>query len=477
MQDAQILPVGIARPLLNQRIVGHAEMARGKQFLSVAIVREGAGLAHQPVDDVPIVDAMLVAAAQPRQMLDPLLRVPHFQVFHEETDLDLLADQPAGHGIAVAIDVNQTAAIDAGLQTLARFQAPSRQRSELGAFFLQPVTPAGIEKREPLLQELRIGFSTGEVPASAQHQGLVDGGLEAMVPLFDVAVFVGVVGLDLLAGHAVVGQQCLIPLCELFFIGEVVDGRAHAIGAMPLRDAAEFEQRILQTRAEAFKALREADRRRLPIRVGQHKMVDHVVEALPLDAHAQVVHHGEIGGAEPPGLMNLGEEDFLGRTGTGTPATDVALQRPQLVVGEAARMAPLQFFEDGLGLQPGLGFEQLAHAAPHLREGIGTRAPGVGQDGFAGPFAELAIFACGLLVHVRPPRRLGQRFAVGQQAEQLLDLLVRNHRNPPCARKLRSAYGQQLPGKSNCRQPTAVIVVGAGNCRWAGKSNCRRREE
>jgi hypothetical protein len=477
VQDAQIFTVGIARPLLDQRIVSHAKMARGEQLLTIAVVSEGAGLAHQPVDDVPIVDAMLVPSAQPRQMLDLLLRVPHFKVFHEEADLDLFADQPAGHGVTVAIDMNQAAAIDASLQTLARFQTSSRQRSELGALFLQPVTPAGIEKRQSLLQELRIGFATGEVPAAAQHQGLVDRGLEAMVPLFDVAVFVGVVGLDLLADHAVVGQQCLIPLCELFFIGEVVDGRAHAIGAVPLRHAAEFEQRVLQTLAEAFKALREADRCRLPVRVGQHKMVDHVVEALTLDAHAQVVHHGEIGGAEPPGRMDLGEEDFLGRARAGAPAADVALQRPQLVVGEAARVAPLQFLEDGLGLKPRMGFEEFAHRGPNLREGIGPGAPGVRQNGFAGPFAKLAVFACGLLVHVRPPRRLRQRFAVGEQTEQLLDLLVRNHRNPPCARKLRSAYGQQLPGKSNCHQPTAVIVVGASNCRWAGKSNCRRREE
>jgi hypothetical protein len=477
VQDAQIFTVGIGRPLLDQRIVSHAKMARGEQFLAIAIVSEGAGLAHQPVDDVPIVDAMFVASAQPRQVLDLLLRVPHFKVFHEEANLDLFADQPAGHGIAVAIDVDQAAAIDAGLQTLARFQAPSRQWPELASLFLQSFASAGIEKRQPLLKELGIGFAAGEVPAAAQHQGLVNRGLEAVVPLFDVAVFVGVVGLDLLAGHAVVGQQCLIPLGELFFIGEVVDGRAHAIGAMPLGHAAQFEQRVLQTLAEAFKALRETDRCRLPVRVGQHEMVDQVIEALPLDAHAQVAHHGEIGGAKPAGFMDLREEDFLGRTGTGAPAADVALQRPQLVVGEAARMAPLQFLEDGLGLQPGMGFEEFAHRGPDLVEGIGPGAPGVGQGGFTGPFAELAIFACGLLVHVRPPRRLRQRFAVGQQAEQLLDLLVRNHRNPPCARKLRSAYGQQLPGKSNCRQPTAVIVVGAGNCRWAGKSNCRRREE
>jgi hypothetical protein len=325
MQDAQILAVGIARPLLDQGIVSHAKMARGEQFLAIAIVREGAGLAHEPVDDVPIVDAMLVAPSQPRQILDPLLRVPHLQVFHEEANLDLFADQPAGHGIAVAIDVDQAAAIDAGLQALARLQTPGRQRSELGSLFLQSFAPASVEKRQPLLQELGIGFATGEIPAAAQHQGLVDGGLEAVVPLFDVAVFVAVASLNLLADHAVVGQQCLIPLCELFFIGEVVDGRAHAIGAMPLGHAAQSQQRVLQAFAEALEALREADRGRLPVRVGQHEMIDQVVEALPLDAHAQVVHRREIGGAEPSGLMNLREEDFLGRSGTGAPAANVPL--------------------------------------------------------------------------------------------------------------------------------------------------------
>ncbi len=209
-------------------------------------------------------------------------------------------------------------------------------------------------------------------------------------------------------------------------------------------------------------------------------MVDQMVEALPLDGDAEVVHGREVGGAQPARLVNLSEEDFLGRAAERPPAADVPLQRPQLAVAEALGITPVQFLEDGLGLETGIGFEQLADGGPNLVEGVGPGSPAVGQGGFAGPFAELAVLASGFLIHVCPPGRLGQRTAVSQQAEQLLDLLVRDHRNPPCAKKLRIAYERARPGKSNCRRPatvivvSGVIVVGPGNLIVvSGRNNCR----
>jgi hypothetical protein len=88
---------------------------------------ERSRLPHQPVNDVPVVDAMLVATARARQALDQLLRVPHIEVFHEEADLDLFANEPTGHRVAVAVDVDQAAAIDASQNALASLQAPGRQ--------------------------------------------------------------------------------------------------------------------------------------------------------------------------------------------------------------------------------------------------------------------------------------------------------------------------------------------------------------
>src|SRR5262249_29680718 len=69
VQNLQVFPVCPARDALAQRVVGHAEPARGEQLGAVLIMREGAGLAHQPVDDVPVIDAMLVAAMQAPQPL------------------------------------------------------------------------------------------------------------------------------------------------------------------------------------------------------------------------------------------------------------------------------------------------------------------------------------------------------------------------------------------------------------------------
>jgi len=378
VQDPQILPIGIRRLVGPQGVVGHAEVARREQLLAVTGAGKGARLTHQPVDDVPVVDAMLVTPPQARQTLDQLLGVPHLQVLDEQAHLDLLADQPAGHRVAVAIDGNQAATIHAGPHPLARFQAPGRQRPQPHALLGQAFPTAGIELRQHLLQERRVVLTAGEVAAATQHQRLIDGRLETPMPLLGVAVLVRMVRLDLLPGQAVVVQQRLVTPRELLPLREVVDRRAHPIRAMALGDAAQLDQGVLQSFAQGLEALREADRHRLPVRVGQHEMVDQVVERLPLDADSQLVHRGEIGGAQPAGFVDLAEEHFLGRTAARTPAADVSLQGPQLAVGEAAGMAALQFLEDRLGLKPGVDVEEFAHGGPDLLEGIGPGVPGVG---------------------------------------------------------------------------------------------------
>ena len=70
VQNPEVL---LGRPrglLLAQHVVGHAEVAAGKQILTVAIVGERPGLADQPIDDVPIVDAMLATSTQAWQLFD-----------------------------------------------------------------------------------------------------------------------------------------------------------------------------------------------------------------------------------------------------------------------------------------------------------------------------------------------------------------------------------------------------------------------
>jgi hypothetical protein len=145
MQDPQILPICRGPLLLDQRVIGHAELARGKQLLPIPVLCEGPRLPHQPVDHVPVVDPMPIPTAQPWQTLDQLLRVPHFQVLHEQAHLDTLADQPARHRVAVAAHVNQAPRIDPCPQPLARLQTPRRQRPQHRLLRRQPLAPPRVE--------------------------------------------------------------------------------------------------------------------------------------------------------------------------------------------------------------------------------------------------------------------------------------------------------------------------------------------
>jgi hypothetical protein len=119
-------------------------------------------------------------------------------------------------------------------------------------------------------------------------------------------------------------------------------------------DTAQLGQGILQAVAEALEALGEADRARLPVRVGQHEVVDQVRERLAVDGHLQAAGVREVGGAQPAGFVDLAEEHLLGRPVQGTPLLDVPLQGAQLPVGKAARVLALQPLEHGLGLQAGV---------------------------------------------------------------------------------------------------------------------------
>jgi hypothetical protein len=310
--------------------------------------------------------------------------VAHFQVLGVQPHLDLLADQPARHRVAVPLHVDQTALVHATTPLLAGFQPAARQRPQHRQLLQQSRTPAGIELLLQSVQKALVLFPAGKIPAAPQHQGLVHRLLETPMPLLDVAVLVGVIRLDLLADQTVMSQQPLIALRELLLLRQVVHRRAQPIRAVPLRHGAQLPQRVLQPFAQALETLRKTDRHRLPVRVRQHEMVNHVREPLPRDGHAQVVHVREVRRRQPPRFMHLGEVHFLGRPRRGPPTTHLPLQRPQLPLGEPARITALQLPEDRLGLQPGLLRQQAANLHPHLGKGIDPRPPSVRRSDCAG---------------------------------------------------------------------------------------------
>jgi hypothetical protein len=144
VQDLHVL-LGRALGLLPaQGVVGPAEAARGEQVVAVAVVGERPRLAHQPVDDVPVLDPVLAPAAQPRQPLHQALAVPHLQVIRVQARFYPLPDEPARHRVDVLTHVDGAAAIDPHAQPLTRLQPPRRQRPQHRHLLGQTFAPARI---------------------------------------------------------------------------------------------------------------------------------------------------------------------------------------------------------------------------------------------------------------------------------------------------------------------------------------------
>src|ERR1017187_10409977 len=73
--------------LLLKQVEGHAEAAGREQLIAVPVVFEGARLAHQPVDDLPVIYAMLLPPAQAWHLGCLLLPVPDLHMVHKTAAL------------------------------------------------------------------------------------------------------------------------------------------------------------------------------------------------------------------------------------------------------------------------------------------------------------------------------------------------------------------------------------------------------
>jgi len=119
VQNPQVLLGRSARLPLAEHVIDHAEVAAGKHLCLIAVVGERPRLAHQPVDHVPVVDAVLAPAAQARQPLDQLLGIPDLHLLGVQSHFHPLADQPAEHRVIVPRHMDDAAFVHAGTQPLA----------------------------------------------------------------------------------------------------------------------------------------------------------------------------------------------------------------------------------------------------------------------------------------------------------------------------------------------------------------------
>jgi hypothetical protein len=215
-EDGQVVLDHAARPPVLQEVVSHPEPAGGEHRVAVAVLLERPGLAHQPVDDVAVLDAMLASASESRQGVELSGPVPDLENFGPDVNIHLFADQSAGQRVGVAADMDRAPGIDPGLEPASHLQPASRQRRQHGHFLMKTLLSSGIASGHELLEEPLIVATTGEITAAAQHQGLVDSLLEAVMTLLDIAILVGLSRLDRLTFESIMLEQCLVSPSEHF---------------------------------------------------------------------------------------------------------------------------------------------------------------------------------------------------------------------------------------------------------------------
>ena len=256
-----------------------------------------------------------------------------------------------------------------------------------------------------------------------------------MMTLFDIAILVGLSRLDRLAFEAIMREQSLVSPSEHLGVGIVVDRGAQAIGAVPARNPSQFPQGVLQAFAEALEALGEADGAGLPVGVGEHEVIDHVVERFAEDGDAEFGHAGEITLGEPPRLVNLREEHLLGRPFECAPLFDPPLQATELDVGEATGEAALQVVEERLGLEPRVEPEQFEKLRPYSLERVLPGPPGVGSVSLTGERVAVAVLACRFLVNFGPVGGIGQCGFGLEQLPQPPELTIGDHPFAPVSKE------------------------------------------
>ena len=118
---------------------------------------------------MPVVDAVFVFAVKARQTLAAALGVPDFKMLGEDTDRDLLADQPTGHTVGVMLDGDRARTADLRLDGAEEGKRFGWKGTQGFAFLLEPLAAAGVFLLEHAIEKRLILFSTGEVAAAAEQ--------------------------------------------------------------------------------------------------------------------------------------------------------------------------------------------------------------------------------------------------------------------------------------------------------------------
>jgi hypothetical protein len=240
VQNPHVLPVCTPRLLRHQCVIGPPVRHGRVQVLSVHITRERPRLPYQPVDHVPIVDAVLPLATQSFHRLHQRSRVPHLDLLRTKPRFQPLPPQPRRHRVRILLHLDRAPLAHPHPLTLQRLQPTLRQRTQPRLLLRKLLGPRRIPPGQQHTRKLPVVLGTDEVAAATQQQFLVQRFLETPMPLLAIAVLMAAVGVRGLGRHPVVTHQGLIAGRVLFEVAVVMHGQRHAIRAVSRGRRAQF---------------------------------------------------------------------------------------------------------------------------------------------------------------------------------------------------------------------------------------------
>ncbi len=154
--------------------------------------------------------------------------------------------------------------------------------------------------------------------------------------------------------------------------------------------------------ASASKALRQDEVDRFDIRIDQDEVEEQMRERDPAERDAEIGHVGEVRLRHDPGLMDLGEEDLLGRTVLRPPGGDLALEGAELDGLIVVRPAFAEQGEERRRLQGRVAGQLLLDPRPVVGKRIGARAIAAWRQQLAGQRAAVVRRRGRAHAHPRP---------------------------------------------------------------------------
>jgi hypothetical protein len=384
VQHLDIIAVRPSGILCLQSVIEATEGRRRVQVGAKYIACKSTWLTNQPRDDVAVVNQVPLLPTQSRHPLNQGIAVPDLDLFDSQTHLDDFPDQTGRDRVEVAPHLDRAPAPYAYAPALLGVQPPGRQRPQSAHLRLQGRLPASVALSLHIAQKGLVLGPAGEVATATEQERLVHRLLEPAMALLTITVLMPAGRIGGLGNHAVVGQQGPVGRRKLLCLTIGIHSQGHAVGAVSLRYAAQGPQSVLQALTQAGEALSEADGDVLPVRMGEHEVVDEVIEGLAGDGYAKAAHVGKVRSAQAAWFMDLGEVNLLGRSMRCLPGTDAAFKGPTNRVGKRARIGSLEPAKQRYCLQVRLPLEQSHDLRPDTCQGIAAGAPGARSSRFTG---------------------------------------------------------------------------------------------